>query len=73
MATWQEAVGCSEEHAGLWVCLQDVDAPSEPIARLLNAAETGTLKLSSSVEDQWLKTVAEWVYGTRGPRIVVSD
>ena len=71
--TWQQTAGCSEEHAGLWVCLQDVDSPSEPIARLLKAAETGTLELSSSAEDQWLGTVAQWVFGTRGPTIVRPD
>ena len=72
VATWQQAVGCSEEHAGLWVCLQDIAEPTPQIARLLAAAESGTLQLDHSVEDQWLKTVAEWVFGTRGPRIVVG-
>ena len=72
VATWQQAVGCSEEHAGLWVCLQDIAEPTPQIARLLAAAESGTLQLDRSVEDQWLKTVAEWVFGTRGPRIVVG-
>jgi 1-acyl-sn-glycerol-3-phosphate acyltransferase len=70
---WQQAVGCSEEHAGLWVCLQDVPEPSEPIRRLLHAAETGTLTLTDSVEDQWLQTVAEWVYGSRGPTIAAAQ
>ncbi len=72
VAEWQQAVGCSEEHAGLWVCLQDIDEPTPPIARLLEAAETGELHLADTPEDRWLKTVAEWVYGTRGPRVVVG-
>jgi 1-acyl-sn-glycerol-3-phosphate acyltransferase len=72
VAEWQQQVGCSEEHAGLWVCLQDVAEPNPQIARLLEAAESGTLRLSDSPEDRWLKTVAEWVFGTHGPQIVVG-
>ena len=67
---WRAHVGCSEEHATLWIALQDIPNPSPPISRLLAGADLGALRLASTEEDRWLAVLASWVYGDRGPTLV---
>jgi len=67
---WRAHVGCSEEHATLWIALQDIPEPSGPIRRLLAGADLGALRVASTEEDRWLAVLAKWVYGDRGPSLV---
>jgi len=42
---------------------------TEPIQRMVNAVETGTLQVSDSAEDAWLAELASRLFGPNGPRI----
>jgi hypothetical protein len=69
VARWVERTGCSEEHAVLWSCLQDLPEVSPPIARLLEGGERGALRVGDGPEEDWLAELAAWVYGPTGPKI----
>ncbi len=63
VAAWQDATGCSEEHATIWVCLQDIPEPTPQIRQLLDAVDAGGLHLSDSPEDRWLRVLARRLMG----------
>jgi acyl transferase domain-containing protein/3-hydroxymyristoyl/3-hydroxydecanoyl-(acyl carrier protein) dehydratase/1-acyl-sn-glycerol-3-phosphate acyltransferase len=67
--TWCAETGATEEHAALLRMLHERPSPCSPIQRLVDAASSGTLQLDDSAEDAWLKVLAQWCFGDRGPSI----
>ncbi len=67
---WVERTGATHPHAVLLQVLRQVASPTEPIRRVLEGADSGTLALSDSPVDRWLRELAQRLYGPRGPQIV---
>ena len=66
---WMARTGASEAHAAMWCTIAQLEHAGTPMERLREAARAGTLRLGDSPEDRWLRTLASWVFGPRGPSI----
>jgi 3-oxoacyl-(acyl-carrier-protein) synthase/3-hydroxymyristoyl/3-hydroxydecanoyl-(acyl carrier protein) dehydratase/1-acyl-sn-glycerol-3-phosphate acyltransferase len=53
-----KATGADHEHATLYTVLQEVESPTEPIARLVKATKNAPLKLDNNDSDDWLGELA---------------
>ncbi len=72
VAEWQDLTGVDSEHAVLYRVLAGTRHPSEPIARLLQGASEGELRLGNSQADRWLAELARRLFGPDGPKIIVD-
>ena len=66
---WAETTGAEPVHAFMLEMLMQLPDPTDPIRRLRDAVRTGTLTVSADPEGRWLATLAERLYGPKGPRI----
>jgi 1-acyl-sn-glycerol-3-phosphate acyltransferase len=69
-SSWADRTGATPEHATLFAVLAARTDPSPPIARLLDGARKGELRLGDGAEDRWLAELATRLFGERGPRVV---
>jgi hypothetical protein len=61
---WMEGRDVDREHATLLQVLREMDHPTEPIQRIINAADGQPLELTNSPQDQWLAELARRLLGS---------
>jgi hypothetical protein len=66
---WSEQTGAEPALAVVLKLLEDLESPTEPIARLVAGAASGKLDVADTPEDAWLVELARRLYGPRGPKV----
>lgn len=71
--TWVGRTGCEQEFAAILCALQEFEGPCAETQRLLRALDSGVLQLPDDAEGRWLGVLAGWLFGPRGPAVVVQS
>lgn len=70
VSAWSARSGADPVYAAIWATLAELPEPSPETQRLLDAAQTGCLRLAAgNPDDRWPEGLAKRLFGSRGPRV----